>query len=121
MEKITDNCDHCGQETEVTNETAYIANLTRCFGNFVLNRCTNCGEKTRLFVNESTQEQFEKRGIPVADIDKIPGPEFIEAYLKLNEIPLPEEKGLDASQEQKVANWGGYLAVIDVTAEDFER
>jgi hypothetical protein len=121
MEKITDNCNHCGQETEITKETASIANLTRCFGNFVLNKCTNCGEKTRLFVNESTQGQFERIGLPVSDIDQIPGPEFIESYLKVAEIPLPEEKELDASQEQKVANWGGYLAVIDVTAEDFER
>jgi uncharacterized Zn finger protein len=121
MEKITDNCDHCGQDTEITKETAHIANLTRCFGNFVLNRCTNCGEKTRLFVDESTQGQFERIGLSVSDIDQIPGPEFIESYLKVAEIPLPEEKELTPRQEDYVATRGLYLQSIDVTAEDFER
>lgn len=116
-----DNCNHCQQNTPITKESAYIVNFRRCFGNFVLNKCIHCGGETRLFLGDDVQEDFERLGVPVANTDQIPDPDFVEAYLRIREIPLPEEHELTPRQEQQVANWGGFLSVIEVTGEDFER
>ena len=116
-----DNCDGCNKDTPITAETAYIVNFRRCFGNFILNECVHCGQKTRLFLQDDIQKDFEKRGIPVANTDQIPDPDFVESYLDLHGIPLPETKELTPRQEDYVATRGLYLQTIDVTAEDFER
>ena len=99
-----DNCDHCGEDTPITKESAYIVNFTRCFGNFVLNKCVHCGESTKLFLVEEIQEDFEAQGIPVANTDIIPGPDFVESYLELHGIDLPEEKELTPRQDKYVSN-----------------
>lgn len=117
---LFDECNHCGEQTPISKETAFVVNFTRCFGNFVMNTCVECGGKTRLFIDERSQAYYEKQGIEPVDVDIIPEPDFIEAYLRINNIPLPEEHELTEEQELAVANWGGYLAVATVTEEDFE-
>lgn len=119
--EFRDNCDGCNEDTPITAETAYIVNFTRCFGNFVLNKCIHCGRETRLFLSDEVEEDFASQGIPVANTDQIPPPDFVESFLKINGIPLPEEKELTARQEDYVATRGLYLQSIEVTAEDFER
>ena len=116
-----DDCNHCGENTPITEESAYIVNFRRCFGNFVMNKCIHCGGETRLFLGGEVQEQFEKQGIPVANTDQIPDPDFVETFLRINNIPLPESKELTPDEEDYVATRGLYLQTIDVTAEDFER
>ena len=119
--EFRDNCDGCNEDTPITAETAYIVNFTRCFGNFVLNKCIHCGRETRLFLSDEVEEDFASQGIPVAHTDQIPPPDFVESFLEINGIPLPEEKELTARQDERVTNLGHFLQTIEVTAEDFER
>lgn len=119
--EFRDNCDGCNEDTPITAETAYIVNFTRCFGNFVLNKCIHCGRETRLYLSGEVEEDFASQGIPVANTDQIPPPDFVESFLKINGIPLPEEKELTARQDERVTNLGHFLQTIEVTAEDFER
>ena len=119
--EFRDNCDGCNEDTPITKESAYIVNFTRCFGNFVLNKCIHCGRETRLFLSDEVEEDFARQGIPVANTDQIPPPDFLERYLDLMGIPLPESKELTPEQEDYVATRGLYLQTIDVTAEDFGR
>ncbi len=118
--EFRDNCDGCNEDTPITAETAYIVNFRRCFGNFVLNKCIHCGRETRLFLSDEIEEDFAKFGIPVASTDQIPDPDFIESYLKINGIDLPETKELTPSQEEYVAARGLYLQSVDVDVSDFQ-
>lgn len=119
--EVFDDCNHCGQETPITEETAYIVNIRRCFGNFVLNTCIHCNRDTRLFVDEDTQQQFEDMGLGVADTDQIPDPDFVKSYLEVNNIPLPEEHELTPRQDERITNLGKFLQSIDLNLSDFER
>jgi len=86
-----------------------------------LNKCVHCGYETRLFTVQDTEDVFIQKGIPVAETDVIPEPEFIEQYLDLFEIPLPKEEELTPRQDKYVSNMGQFLQKIEVTADDFVR
>lgn len=119
--ELRDNCNSCDKDTPVDKDTAYLVRFTRCFGNFVLNKCVHCGFETRLFTTRDSEEHFIENGIPIAECHEIPEPEFIEQYLDLFEIPLLEEKELTPRQDAKISNWGQFLQYVEVTVEDFER
>jgi len=117
-----DTCNHCNTETPVSGETAYGVESTRVpFGQFVVNTCVECGGETKLFTDADNLAAFKTRGIEVHQTEEIPGPDFLERYLDLMGIPLPESKELTPDEEDYVATRGLYLQTIDVTAEDFER
>lgn len=117
-----DTCNHCDEVVPVNGETAYGVQSSRVnFGQYVLNTCVACGNDTRLFTDEGGLDFFVRRGgIEVQTIDEIPGVDYLERYLDLMAIPLPEQHELTAEQETEVAKFGLYLQAAEVDSRDFE-